>query len=207
MKRTYLLIPIVCLITMIFSFPALAYKIDITGGYGRDYHDFYLSWSPDSNSYSQGFWFGDLNYDGLNFITVMPDPGDPVHGQVQVKISYGAFFYESVYASWGNENEWNFMWPPAYDVHYGSFVPYDMIMNVTIGELTYVPMGSVDAGGINFTSYPPLFDPSIYTQIILGVEVSFGFSAQVIGPVPEPTTILLLGLGLVGLAGVRRKMQ
>jgi hypothetical protein len=91
------------------------------------------------------------------------------------------------------------------------------------------PAGGAAAGSINLTY---TFDNTLNTSLdepdsLIGILTayalngSFGFGIDpdchyyndgitftvTTEPVPEPTTILLLGLGLVGLAGIRRKFQ
>jgi hypothetical protein len=74
-------------------------------------------------------------------------------------------------------------------------------------------------GGTSGNRYEPgsnvyvnlFFDPNeAFTAFELrttGVAFEVDNIVAGISPVPEPTTLLLLGLGLVGLAGVRRKLS
>lgn len=67
-------------------------------------------------------------------------------------------------------------------------------------------------GGGGFYTTPDRVGTSGSTNItptdgVADVVLQFSDNGDLPGPVPEPATMLLLGLGLVGLTGVRRKIQ
>ena len=69
----------------------------------------------------------------------------------------------------------------------------DGVHTFTTGPLTY---NKLNGGDIEF---------SLYSKVTSKRELWDVDSAEVTGPTPEPGTLLLLGSGLLGAAGIRRK--
>jgi hypothetical protein len=60
---------------------------------------------------------------------------------------------------------------------------------------------NIDVSGMH------LYDNDLETKIIFGAMSLVSASGYKITPVPEPTSMLLLGLGLAGIAGFRKRMK
>ena len=67
--------------------------------------------------------------------------------------------------------------------------------NVVIGEVAHLPRNNAFKGSID--------DIRIYNHVLSDSEIEDLFNEH--NPIPEPTTMLLFGTGLIALAGFRRK--
>ena len=200
----YLSSLIICIALIGFSSPAMAYTVTTLDTDQRFSVAEMLTWDKQN-----GYRVLDLGWSGgiiPGMLQIDPDAGDPPNVTLQVEISISDLrlggdivdFYNFVHPL-------NFSFGPPF---YGYDAQY--ITEVIVGGPAHIVYLAEAFFGVSIDPpYPAVIDESdplgAYATVRATQHVVW--SAKIIGPVPEPTTILLLSLGLLGLLGLRRRFK
>lgn len=186
-----------------------------------------VTWDPQQQTWSQGVMIGNFGPSGRigNIVSSDGNIGEKVN--VELTYNYAITWSNS---SMGRNSD-NYVGADEFDIYAdfyfgirnfvlgGTDVLYEnTLLHAYTGSMTisfeaetgsYLNEGFNAAGQHNnpHISGIHLYDYSLYTRVAWDIRSDIVFDSYSITPVPEPATLLFLGLGLIGLAGVKRKFK
>jgi hypothetical protein len=148
--------------------------------------------------------------DDINFLesTTLPNSGNAEQEWINDLFGEGVFVdvIDTVANDWVQVDNEDYIW--AYELPIDT---YQFFIKVGTGgtnlpsHIAYDNNASLLYAVVDLTDWALFSSEEAWTEATIPNNINIGRVSHVGAPVPEPSTILLLGLGLVGLAGFGRK--